>query len=223
MVIIPLLAALATASGADLVAPQSAPQGRAVRLWCELDRPGRYSVRYANLTFLPGFDGEVAITAGHGLSENQQCELRSGGEGVAAQIHRLEPAGTPGEDWAVIRADHRFRGEVERFPIAMTADTRFTAMLKINSTSSSVCRAFPPPEYFWWPDTVLLHDCVSLPGRSGAPLRAAAQDETFLVGINLGSVFDPEKRLGRVSYWRRIDPEIADALVAAGHATTGPP
>jgi hypothetical protein len=209
---------LGASTSSDLVAPQTVSNGQAVRLWCALERPNRFSIRYANLASLPGIDGEVALTAAHGLRDNQDCELRSGAQRIAARIHSMGDSGTPAEDWAVIRAETRFTSAVERFPVAITSQDRFTAMLKLSSTTHPSCEVSSAPEAFWWPDTVLLHGCTSFPGRSGAPLLAASEGETYLVGINLGSIHDADRGLGGVAYWRRVDTEIAEALLTAAYA-----
>jgi hypothetical protein len=223
MLVSHILAAVLSVSTAELVAPDAAPDGQAVHLWCARDEPGHYSRRYANLVSMTGIDGEVALTAGHGLHQNQVCELRSGQQSVSAIVYSIGAQGAPASDWAVIRSDSRFTQAVERFSIAMTAATNFTAMLKLNSQVSPLCQVFSAPEEYWWPDSVLLHDCLSLPGRSGAPILAAENDDVFLVGLNLGSLVNHQSRSGQLGYLRRVDEEIADALLLAARATSSPP
>lgn len=223
MLISHIIGAALSVSATELVAPDAAPDGHAVHLWCARGEPGQYSRRYANLVAMPGLDGEVALTAGHGLHQDQVCELRSGQQSVAATVYRVGAQGAPASDWAVIRSDRRFTQSVERFSVAMTAATTFTAMLKLNSEVSPLCQVFSAPEEYWWPESILVHDCLSLPGRSGAPLLAAENDEVFLVGLNLGSLIDHQNRSGHLGYLRRVDEEIADALLLAARATSSPP
>ena len=87
--------------------------------------------------------------------------------------------------------------------------------MKLNSTVAPICEVFPAPDGFEFSGRVLLHDCLSIPGRSGAPLLVGADGRDVLVGVNLGWLYETNAERRTVGYLRLIDQEITDALLQA--------
>ena len=175
---------------------------------------------------------EIVLTAAHGLSAESDTIIRAcvlaGYDNVQFPIRaiwRSEPRGRGyTDDWAILLLEGRIVEPVTRFRTAPLDRPELRESLS-NDAAVRLPLRFAPTER---PcvltqsrltddeirDGLLAHNCQAWVGHSGSPILITLADETYVLGIHLGSrwIFEENAalRLGRY-----VDSAITDAILAA--------
>ncbi|HIG43245.1 MAG: hypothetical protein ABGY96_26815 [bacterium] len=183
-------------------------------------------------TGVEGID-DIVIVAAHGLHTlSEHCSMSFSNEQLKIKnIQRGQDENAYG-DWAVVTLDGRFEGEIQRLPWATTKADDFSFLVEDGGTVSMIkrrlsrtvssCQLHIPTRGLSNPSdrgVVVVSDCSSLPGDSGAPVFATVDGVVTMIGLNLGYRFDispsPHEWKPRASIVRLIDKAVESAIVAA--------
>lgn len=135
-------------------------------------------------------------------------------------------------DWAVLTLNGRFRGQPHRFSWRSVAPDDFRGFTEANGkvyvlkhpngVAGEGCATHIPMRGLkdaTDEDTVLVADCLTIPGMSGAPVMVKMDNRPVLVGLSVGQRFDlSHQKLEwkrRANVIRLIDARVERAIVLA--------
>ena len=150
---------------------------------------------------------EIVLVVAHGLTAAlHNCYVRLGEERLEITEAHLSEDYEPGEiasDWAVLVLDGRFTSARERlpwqpFPLAI-ADQHIQAEGVVhilrhgNGEPGSACEARIPQSTLKDSedrDVIIVADCTTFPGMSGAPVVVSVNNAPAVIGVNIGIRYD---------------------------------
>jgi len=181
---------------------------------------------------------EVIVTAAHGLPVDPNaigttCVLAAGADTRISMdaMWRPESRGRgSSDDWAVLVATGRLTGTVHRLRTLPLDDETILDALPDDAPVRLPLR-FPPgerpcrltPSRLTELDVqvgIFAHNCVAWAGHSGSPVVVNVADETFVLGIHLGSRWIYEDRMA-LEMGRYVDTALVAAIdeaIAHGRA-----
>ena len=190
-------------------------------------------------TKIPGIP-DIVLVAAHGLTaEHENCTIVMGETELGVSEVIQGKGGRPIDDWAILTLDGRFDSRVHRLQwfastssywgSAITDKVNIRLVKHSNGESGRACTVRAPAgDLLDSTDrgTILLSDCISIPGMSGAPALVAVDDVPTLVGLNIGTRYNMAlntEEESRANVIRLIDDVIERAIVRAIAVQVNPP
>ena len=173
---------------------------------------------------------DIVLVAAHALSSKlDQCVVSFKDQQL--DIARAEMGlGTDASgDWAVLTLDGRFTGPVNRLEwygdSATSWETfalnggRVSVLKFLNGDSGKSCDVRIPKGGLVDPndgDAVIVSDCISMPGMSGAPALVEVEGVPTIIGLNIGTRHAiggaSDLWRSRVSVIRLVDTKVEEAI-----------
>lgn len=221
--------ATASLSAADLA--RIATPG-VVQLQCA--EPGVPTIRQSlgGLLLTPNTSShDLVLVAAHGLAgELAGCRVLWQQQELSVIRSRQGEGGKVGGDWAVLTLNDRFQGAPERFAWRSVAPEDFRTFTKAsrkvyvlrhpNGEVGQGCATHIPTRGLkdaTDQNTVLVADCLTIPGMSGAPVMVKMDDMPVMVGLSIGQRFDLSHQnlewKRRTNVIRLIDAGVERAIV----------
>ncbi len=176
---------------------------------------------------------DIILVAAHGLgATTEDCIVTLGESELGiVDIQRGSNRQVHG-DWAVLTLAGRFPAAIHRFDWYIdspndweafaTNGGRVSLLRFANGESGTACDVRKPRGGMvdsTDQDTVLLSDCVSIPGMSGAPAIVEVNGRPTVIGLNIGNRYDLSKPplawRARANVIRLLDPTMETAIVRA--------
>ena len=213
--------------------PNTSPAGVA-QLECTNQEFGTRTVSLGGVldTQLNGIP-DIALVTAHGLSASlKDCQLAFKGERLGIVVVRQGRSHRTDGDWAVVTLDGRFKQAITRLHWyvdnpdgweSFAARGGRVRLLKFtNGETGSGCDVLTPRGGLVDAtdgDVVIVSDCPSLPGMSGAPAMVEVDGTPAIIGLNIGMRYDVSKPplawKSRANVIRLIDDTIEAAIVRA--------
>jgi len=202
------------------------------QLECKQDELGRRTISLGGVlaTQLDSIPDIVLVTS-HGLeSSSNQCVVIFDGHRLG--VARVEKGGSEDVhgDWAVVTLEGRFPGPIHRFGWHIesangwesfaAAGGRVSLMKFVNGYPGKPCDVRVPQGGMIDTtdrDSILLSDCLSIPGMSGAPAVVEVGGIPVIMGFSVGTRYhlgdaDSGQRL-RANIIRLFDTSVENAIV----------
>jgi len=174
---------------------------------------------------------DIVLVAAHGLEGNfEQCVVIFNGHRLG--VTRVEKGGTEDVhgDWAVVTVDGRFPDPIQRFGWHIESANewesfasdggRVSLMKFLNGYPGAPCEVRVPRGEMSDTrdrDAILLSDCLSIPGMSGAPAIVEFGGIPVIMGLSIGTRYnlsDASSGLRmRANVIRLFDASIEEAVV----------
>ena len=176
---------------------------------------------------------DIALVAAHGLGHHAgRCVMSFRGHQLGVSRIQKGQGDDADGDWAVLTLDGRFPKHIHRLGWYSDAADNWesfarqggrVALLKFanGETGKSCDIRIPRGGMRDSADSnaLILSDCVSMPGMSGAPAIVEVDGLPTIIGLNIGTRYDlsapPLEWRSRASLIRLVDTVVEDAIVRA--------
>ncbi len=182
-----------------------------------------------NLKSIP----DIVLVAAHGLGANLDgCYVTFKGNRLGISRMERGQGGDVHGDWAVLTLNGRFPEPIHRlrwdaqsandWELFALRGGRVSMLKFVNGETGRSCNIRVPRGGMIDPtdgNAIVLSDCISIPGMSGAPALVEIDGLPTIMGLNIGTRYDLS---GSSSAWRSranlirlVDTSVEDAIVRA--------